>query len=172
MLAAPSGGDGTRRRGKRSRSVEELSRQAGLSRNTVRVALRVEVHAEVPVGLSGDQGSIRSTSRSSSCYAGPAAAERDKERPDFSQIVIDDRRPAIKPQRLDQLPDSTSASVSPPNRRPRAFWGDCRDYMETNVEPGWRFANRLDFQLRLDVWFASRTRGRTRRALPARRSPG
>ena len=42
-------------------------------------------------------------------------------------------------------------------------------YVETNFEPGRRFANELDFQDQLDAWFESAsTPGRTRRCAPAR----
>jgi transposase len=40
-------------------------------------------------------------------------------------------------------------------------------YMETNFEPGRRFANHLDFQLQLDDWFA-KANGRTHKTLRAR----
>ena len=40
-------------------------------------------------------------------------------------------------------------------------------YMETNFEPGRRFANHLDFQLQLDDWFA-RANARTHKTLRAR----
>jgi hypothetical protein len=40
-------------------------------------------------------------------------------------------------------------------------------YMETNFEPGRRFANQLDFQLQLDDWFA-RANSRTHKTLRAR----
>ena len=39
--------------------------------------------------------------------------------------------------------------------------------METNFEPGRRFANHLDFQLQLDDWFA-KANGRTHKTLRAR----
>jgi hypothetical protein len=34
---------------------------------------------------------------------------RDEQRPDFAQVVIDDRLAAVEPQRRDQLPDSLPA---------------------------------------------------------------
>ena len=40
-------------------------------------------------------------------------------------------------------------------------------YMETNFEPGRRFANHLDFQLQLDDWF-TKANGRTHKTLRAR----
>ena len=40
-------------------------------------------------------------------------------------------------------------------------------YMETNFEPGRRFANELDFQLQLDAWF-EKANGRTHKTLRAR----
>jgi transposase len=40
-------------------------------------------------------------------------------------------------------------------------------YLETNFEPGRRFANELDFQLQLDAWFG-RANGRTHKTLRAR----
>ncbi len=40
-------------------------------------------------------------------------------------------------------------------------------YLETNFEPGRRFANHLDFQLQLDDWF-SKANGRTHKTLRAR----
>jgi transposase len=40
-------------------------------------------------------------------------------------------------------------------------------YLETNFEPGRRFANELDFQLQLDAWF-ERANGRTHKTLRAR----
>lgn len=40
-------------------------------------------------------------------------------------------------------------------------------YLETNFEPGRRFANHLDFQLQLDAWF-EKANARTHRALKAR----
>jgi transposase len=40
-------------------------------------------------------------------------------------------------------------------------------YMETNFEPGRRFANHLDFQLQLDAWF-EKANARTHKALRAR----
>jgi hypothetical protein len=40
-------------------------------------------------------------------------------------------------------------------------------YLETNFEPGRRFANHLDFQLQLDAWFA-KANARTHRGLRAR----
>ncbi|MDQ2884442.1 MAG: IS21 family transposase [Actinomycetota bacterium] len=40
-------------------------------------------------------------------------------------------------------------------------------YMETNFEPGRRFANHLDFQLQLDAWF-SKANARTHKTLRAR----
>jgi transposase len=40
-------------------------------------------------------------------------------------------------------------------------------YMETNFEPGRRFANHLDFQLQLDAWFA-KANGRTHKTLRCR----
>jgi hypothetical protein len=40
-------------------------------------------------------------------------------------------------------------------------------YLETNFEPGRRFANQLDFQLQLDAWF-EKANARTHRALKAR----
>jgi hypothetical protein len=40
-------------------------------------------------------------------------------------------------------------------------------YMETNFEPGRRFANELDFQLQLDVWF-EKANGRTHKTLRCR----
>jgi hypothetical protein len=40
-------------------------------------------------------------------------------------------------------------------------------YIETNFEPGRRFANHLDFQLQLDAWFA-KANGRTHNTLRAR----
>jgi transposase len=40
-------------------------------------------------------------------------------------------------------------------------------YMETNFEPGRRFANHLDFQLQLDDWFV-KANARTHKALRAR----
>jgi len=39
-------------------------------------------------------------------------------------------------------------------------------YMETNFEPGRRFANHLDFQLQLDDWFA-KANARTHKTLRA-----
>jgi hypothetical protein len=44
-------------------------------------------------------------------------------------------------------------------------------YLETNFEPGRRFANQLDFQLQLDAWF-EKANGRTHKTLRARRSIG
>ncbi len=41
-------------------------------------------------------------------------------------------------------------------------------YMETNFEPGRRFANQLDFQLQLDAWFEKANAGRTRRCAAGR----
>ncbi len=40
-------------------------------------------------------------------------------------------------------------------------------YLETNFEPGRRFANHLDFQLQLDAWF-EKANARTHRAIKAR----
>ncbi len=40
-------------------------------------------------------------------------------------------------------------------------------YLETNFEPGRRFANQLDFQLQLDAWF-EKANGRTHKTLRAR----
>ena len=40
-------------------------------------------------------------------------------------------------------------------------------YLETNFEPGRRFANHLDFQLQLDAWF-EKANGRTHKTLRAR----
>jgi hypothetical protein len=40
-------------------------------------------------------------------------------------------------------------------------------YLETNFEPGRRFANHLDFQLRLDAWFL-KANARTHKTLRAR----
>jgi hypothetical protein len=40
-------------------------------------------------------------------------------------------------------------------------------YMETNFEPGRRFANELDFQLQLDAWF-EKANGRTHKTLRCR----
>jgi hypothetical protein len=40
-------------------------------------------------------------------------------------------------------------------------------YLETNFEPGRRFANHLDFQLRLDAWF-EKANARTHKTLRAR----
>ncbi len=40
-------------------------------------------------------------------------------------------------------------------------------YMETNFEPGRRFANHLDFQLQLDAWF-EKANGRTHKTLRCR----
>ncbi|MGH9062033.1 MAG: Mu transposase domain-containing protein, partial [Acidimicrobiales bacterium] len=40
-------------------------------------------------------------------------------------------------------------------------------YMETNFEPGRRFANHLDFQLQLDAWFAKANQ-RTHKTLRCR----
>lgn len=42
-----------------------------------------------------------------------------------------------------------------------------QQYLETNFEPGRRFANHLDFQLQLDDWF-SKANGRTHKTLRAR----
>ena len=44
-------------------------------------------------------------------------------------------------------------------------------YMETNFEPGRRFANHLDFQLQLDAWF-EKANARTHKTLRAARSTG
>ena len=40
-------------------------------------------------------------------------------------------------------------------------------YLETNFEPGRRFANQLDFQLQLDAWF-EKANARTHKTLRAR----
>jgi transposase len=42
-----------------------------------------------------------------------------------------------------------------------------QDYLETNFEPGRRFANQLDFQLQLDAWF-EKANSRTHKTLRAR----
>jgi hypothetical protein len=53
-------------------------------------------------------------------------------------------------------------------RRPRAWWSDCRTFIERSFEPGRTFANELDFQLQLDAWFSERANPRTHKTLRCR----
>ena len=62
---------------------------------------------------------------------------------------------------------STGTSASPGDAPAKGCVERLQGYLETNFEPGRRFANELDFQLQLDAWF-EKANARTHKTLRAR----
>ena len=62
-----------------------------------------------------------------------------------------------------QLHGRTGISASRADPQAKGAVERLQGYMETNFEPGRRFANHLDFQLQLDAWFEKANARRTGR---------
>ena len=79
------------------------------------------------------------------------------------------RRPADRGAMRRSAGSCRSAGTSASRADPQAKGAVERlqGYMETNFEPGRRFANQLDFQLQLDAWF-EKANARTHKTLRAR----